>query len=267
MNNGKRKIASIMCILILSAFINATALGAEEYPRLMDGADLLTAQEEKELLEELDEVSQRQELDIVIATTESLGGSSAMDYADDLYDSCGFGYGAGRDGALLLISMEERDWWISTCGYGITVFTDAGIEYLSEQFMGDLSEGNYPAAFRTYVQQCDRFIAQAREGRPYDRQNLPHEPLSWVWILISLGVGILIALIGVGIMMSKLKTVRSQAAAGSYVREGSMNITESRDFFLYRNVHRTARPQQTSSGSSTHTSSSGATHGGGGGKF
>ncbi len=267
MNNGKRKIASIMCILILSAFINATALGAEEYPRLMDGADLLTAQEEKELLEELDEVSQRQELDIVIATTESLGGSSAMDYADDLYDSCGFGYGAGRDGALLLISMEERDWWISTCGYGITVFTDAGIEYLSEQFMGDLSEGNYPAAFRTYVQQCDRFIAQAREGRPYDRQNLPHEPLSWVWILISLGVGILIALIGVGIMMSKLKTVRSQAAAGSYVREGSMNITESRDFFLYRNVHRTARPKNDSSGSSTHTSSSGTTHGGGGGKF
>ena len=51
----------------------------------------------------------------------------------------------------------------------------------------------------------------------------------------------------------------------------SMNLTNSRELFLYRDVHRTERPKESSSsdsgGSSTHTSSSGTTHGGGGGSF
>lgn len=262
-----------LCVFAASGMIQAEAAWAGSgnssggHPRLTDEAGLLTEQEESGLLARLDEVSERQKMDVVIVTTNSLQGSSAMDYADDFYDRNGYGYGSGKDGVLLLISMEERDWWISTCGYGITAFTDAGIEYVSEQFMKDLSDGKYEAAFQTYISQCDEFIAQARSGRPYDRGNLPHEPLSPLWILAALGIGLVSALIAVAVMKGRLKTVRSQGGAGSYVQEGSMHITDSREFFLYRNVHRTARPQQTSSGSSTHTSSSGATHGGGGGKF
>ena len=61
-----------------------------------------------------------------------------------------------------------------------------------------------------------------------------------------------------------------QQEARNYVRPGSMKVTNSSDFFLYRKVTRTEKPQQKSSGtggSSTHTSSSGKTPGGGGGKF
>lgn len=72
-------------------------------------------------------------------------------------------------------------------------------------------------------------------------------------------------------MKAKLKTVRFQAAAGNYMKNmkrGSLNVTESRDLFLYKTFTRTAKPKNnSSSGSSTHTSSSGSTHGGGGGKF
>lgn len=262
-----------LCVFAIAGIVRAEAAWAGSgsssgsHPRLTDEAGLLNSQESSGLLARLDEVSERQKMDIVIVTTNSLQGSSAMDYADDFYDKNGYGYGSGKDGVLLLISMEDRDWWISTCGYGITAFTDAGIEYLSEQFLKDLSDGNYEAAFQTYISQCDEFIAQARKGRPYDRSNLPHEPLSPLWMLAALGIGLVSALIAVAVMKGRLKTVRSQGTAGSYVREGSMHITDSREFFLYRNVHRTARPQQTSSGSSTHTSSSGASHGGGGGKF
>ena len=44
-------------------------------------------------------------------------------------------------------------------------------------------------------------------------------------------------------MKSKLKTVRPQNSAATYTRDNSMEITNSRDFFLYRNVRRTAIPQ------------------------
>ena len=104
---------------------------------------------------------------------------------------------------------------------------------------------------------------------PYDVDSLPREPLSFIWIPISIGIGVTLALIIVGVMKSKLKTVRFQTAANSYMKKGSLALTESSDLFLYHTVTRTAKPESSSSsgGSSTHRSSSGTTHGGSSGKF
>lgn len=270
----KKKISVFLFVIALClstalpAFAAETDGFADEYYRVVDMADLLTDSEEAALIEKLDEISLRQNMDVVVATTDDLEGYSVRDYADLLYEQCQFGYGDSNDGLMLLISMEDHDWYISTCGYGITAFTDAGIEYIGKQIKSDLSDGNYAAAFTSYAGLCDDFITQARNGDPYDNGNLPREPLSLIWIPIALVIGFVIAKIIVGNMKSKLKTVRAQAAANSYVKNGSMNITESRDLFLYHTVTRTEKPKNNnSSGSSTHSSSSGTTHGGGGGKF
>ena len=52
------------------------------------------------------------------------------------------------------------------------------------------------------------------------------------------------------------------------MKKNSMQITQSRDLFLYKTLGRTEKPksEDRSGGSSTHSSSSGKTHGGGGGK-
>ena len=90
-------------------------------------------------------------------------------------------------------------------------------------------------------------------------------------LALALGIGLVLAWVVVHVMKSQLRSVAFQENAASYVREGSMNLTNSRELFLYRDVHRTERPKESSSsdsgGSSTHTSSSGTTHGGGGGSF
>ena len=187
-------------------------------------------------------------------------------YADVVYENCQYGYGAEKDGLLLLISMEDRDWAISTCGYGIKAFTDAGIEYISKQIKSDISDGNYAVAFDTYANLCDEFITQARNGSPFDKGNLPRGPLSMIWIPISIAIGVVLALIIVGGMKGKLKTVRTQAAANSYLKKNSLAVTESSELFLYHNVIR-SKKKGNASGSSTHTSFSGTTHGGGSGKF
>lgn len=242
------------------------------YPRLMDEAGLLSSDEAAEIKAKLDEISERQKFDVVIATVNSLSGKTPREYADDLYDYSGFGFGENKDGVLFLISMEDRDWYISTTGYGIAAITDAGREYIADKFTGYLSDSDYAEAFRIYANEVDRFVTNAVEtGKPYDVGNLPHDPLSLIWIPISLVVGILIASAVVGGMKSKLRSVSFAAAADSYVKPGSMNVRESRDMFLYSTVSRTAKPKDndssSSGGSSTHTSSSGTTHGGGGGKF
>lgn len=119
-----------------------------------------------------------------------------------------------------------------------------------------------------FAELCDDFITQARTGEPYTKANLPREALSFVWIPLSLIIGFLIALIVVGNMKGKLKTVRAQNKADGYVKKDSMNLTDSRDLFLYRTLTRTKKAnEQKSSESSTHESESGKTHGGGGGSF
>ena len=99
---------------------------------------------------------------------------------------------------------------------------------------------------------------------------MPKDPFApGASLVIALVIGFIIALIYTGSLKGQLKSVQAQRAAANYVKNGSMNITNSRDFFLYRRVDRTEKSSSSDDkgGSSTHTSSSGATHGGGGGKF
>ena len=266
----KNKITVILLsvILCLCMALPVFAAGAAD-ERVIDGAGLLSDSQKAALNDKIAEIRERQKMDIVIMTIKSLDGSTSRDYADDAFDYNGYGYGANRDGLLLLISMDDRAWYISTHGYGITAFTDAGIQYIGDKIKGDLADKNYAEAFDTFAELCDKFITQAREGNPYDVSNMPKEPLSLMLIPISIVIGLILALITVGKMKSKLKTVRFQAAAGSYMKDNSLNITQSRDLFLYNIVSRTEKPKSNSSsgGSSSHTSSSGSTHGGGGGSF
>ena len=252
----KKRILAMIFVLALCfcTVIPAFAVDADgfvsEYERVQDMAKLLSESEREALIKTLDELSERQKMDVIVVTTNTLDGKKPMEYADDIYDYCKYGYGEKRDGLLFLVSMEDRDWWISTCGYGITAFTDAGIQYIGEQMVEDLGDGNYAAAFNTFAELSDDFITKSREGEPYDKSNLPKGPLSIVWIVISILVGIGLAMFIVGRMKAQLKTVRFQAAAGDYMKSGSLNITESRDTFLYNTVTRTAKPKNTDSGSS-----------------
>lgn len=266
-----KRYLSMIITMILVSFLAVTVF-TDTYAntgesRLADNASLLTDSEASSLLEKLDAISTRQDFDVVIVTTDTLDGKSPMAYADDYYDEHGYGMGSNNDGVLLLVSMEDRDWWMSTTGFGIDAITDAGVEYISDAFMDDLSDGNYADAFQTYANLCEDFVIQAKTGKPYDVGHMPKGELPLGRnILISLVAGLVIALIVTMTMRGKMKTVRFKAAASDYMKEGSMNLTESRDLFLYTHLERVARPKD-EGGSSTHTSSSGTSHGGGGGKF
>lgn len=268
----KKKVLTIVFVLLLYALQVCMAYAAEDMPRLIDAAGLLSEGEKTALLNELDEISERQRVDTIVITLESLEGASGAEYADDFYDYYEYGFGEEKDGILLLISMEERDWYISTKGYGITAVTDAGLDYISESMIDDLSEGRYAEAFMVFAELCDDFITQAETGKPYDIGNLPKEPFGFVLNLaITFGIGFIFSLIIMGRMRNRLKTVGRQPGAENYVKKNSMNLTKERDLFLYRHVDRREKADDhganDSGGSETHTSSSGETHGGGGGKF
>lgn len=279
----KRRL-SIFLILSILCFVMGSQVCAQDIPdnrqceRLVDEADLLSDYEEGDLLAYLNEISERQQFDVAVVTVNSLDGKSAEAYADDFYDYNGFGMGEDADGALLLVCMGTREWHVSTTGYGITAITDAGLDYMSEEFLPYLSDGEYLDAFMTYAQLCDEFVTQAREGEAYDVSNMPEgassssvsSVASWlVHIVLAVILGFVLAFIPMSGMKRQLKSVQRQNTASSYVKYGSVNISEQRDQFLYHTVHRSAKPKSNSGGggSSTHVGSSGRSHGGGGGRF
>ena len=257
----KNKLLSLMMILCLLTVLALPVSAASVH--MVDDAGVLTGAEASDMEEKLTEISSRQGVDIVIVTVDSTDGQSPMDFADDYYD-----YNDYRaDGILLLVSMEDSDWWVSTTGYGITAITDAGLVYISDRFVPYLSNGEYAQGFAEFAELCDAFITQAKTGDPYDSHNLPKEPFAFIRnLIIALVIGLAAALFATESMKSKLKTVRQQAKADDYVAAGSLQLTHSRDLFLYTHLDRREKAQS-SSGSSTHTSSSGTTHGGGGGNF
>ena len=238
-------------------------------PRLVDDADLLTEAEENELLAKLDEISERQQCDVAVVTVPSTEGKTPMEFADDFYDYNGYGMGENADGILLLISMEDRDWWMSTSGFGITAFTDAGLEYISEKFLTPLSDGKYAQAFETYAKYCDEFLTQAKTGEAYDTGHMPKGTVAPIWILIDLAIGWFAAFIMASVKKNKLTTVRKKYTAEDYVVPGSLQLYVNTDRFITMSTttRHIERDTSSSSGSSTHTSSSGSTHGGSGGKF
>ncbi len=263
----------LVCLTLISplSLTVSAELYDETLPRVVDNADLLDDSEEEALESQIKTLIDKFDFDIVIVTADTINGKSPMEYSDDYYDYEGYGAGAERSGVLLLVSMEDRDWWISTRGYGITVFTDARIQKAGESIVNFLGREKYYKAFESFLSDTENYIDLTNSGRTRSNTELLKE--IGIYSLGSFGIGLIAAVITVLIFKAQLKSVKFQSGAAHYEVAGSLNLTRSNDVFLYKNVSKTRRVESNGGGrsggggSSTHISSSGATHGGGGGKF
>ncbi|MDE6470933.1 MAG: TPM domain-containing protein [Eubacterium sp.] len=301
-------------LLIISTILVPTAVYADEWrdyrssttipgerisQRVIDEADILTNEEEEKLNQKLDEINTEYSYDVVIATTDSLEGYSAEEFADDCYDYNGF----GEDGILFLVSMEGRDWAISTSGEAINVFTDYRQDMLFNLIKTDLGNGNWYAAFDKFATQCNLQIVSYENNKTTSTQsnygssttkyqysnnynnvtsnhNTDIEPVEELSpsdiILSSIIVGVIIGLIVAFVKKKKNNKKMLGNEVGfsteSYI-DGGVNIIDHYDRFV-RNEHseRFVKTRDDSNNhsrntSTTHRSSSGRTHGGSSGKF
>ena len=294
----KRIIAAALTMITLVFLMTGVCFAeTESLGRLYDEYGVLSADEYNTVLEALNVVSDRFQVDTSIAVVNSIAADGYDDiaaYADDLFDAYGYGTGENKDGILFVVAMEERQWALSTHGLAIQYVTDKGNEYLQEQFLSFLSNGDYERAFLAYAEGCDYLYAERTGQKPsdyfnqsdsydgdqdfYDEDYDSYEPVSVGrrleitarYIPIALLVGFLLSMIPMGIMKAKLRTVQQKSGAADYVDRDSLRITNVRDIFLYRTVSQTRRAQEVEDHggpSTTHTSSSGETHGGSSGSF
>ena len=246
-----------------------------------DDADLLTDEEEATLITTINTIKDKYSFDVVIHTTNDIGDKTIVDYADDYYDYNGFGCGENKDGLLFMLSMGvgegNSDYYTSTCGYGITAFTDYAI-YDSDSVINSivveyLSQGEYYEAFTKYLSLVDEFLNEAKINQPYDYNNEYDIPVGFETVVVYEAIAVVIALIIAAIngmrLKRKMKTNVLNASASDYLKKDSLEIRESWEVYSHSDITKTARASSSSSGggSSSHSSSSGSSHGGGGGSF
>ena len=259
------------------------------YPRVVDMADLLTDDEEESLAYTIADIAEDFDFDVVILTVDSIGDKTPGAYADDFFDYGGYGYGSKHDGALFMFNVGERDWYVSTTGYGIAAFTDYGIDYVYEKIAKVyIADGDYAEGFEECLDTTKDFLRAAVNGSAYDTDHTymgydnysssssssssHSRELTGKKVLICGVAALFMAWVIVSMMKKSMKTVYLQPRAGTYVRGDSFMLSQQSDVFLYSHVSQVLR--QTSSGgggggggSSIHIGSSGISHGGGGGKL
>lgn len=304
-----RKISLCIAAAMIMCFSPTMAVGAQsdlipyanELPderlkeRLVDDADLLTSEEEEELLEKLDAISEGQQCDVAVVTVNSLEDMRVQDFADDYYDYNGFGMGEDRDGIVFLVSMEEREWAFSTCGYGIDAFTDTTMSYMEDVILPYLSDGDYFDAFLTYADEADAAIRHAKnletaeeldEGEhPYYGEDVYHKdskskaPVIVAMVPISILIGMIIAWFQKKRALKQYSGLINDNRRTTKLYVSNMNLTRDDVTMVGRGVNRIHSPRKKpDSGnggshhgkvgtSSVHRSSSGHSHGGRSGKF
>ena len=281
-----KKLFSVLLLLALILSLTVPCFAIEtDPPHVVDYAGLLSSDQVAELNRQIENLRSELELDIVIVTTYGTGGQGVQAYADDFYDENGYGYGDTNSGILLLLDMEAREWYMSTCGDAIYIFTDYGLDQLGEAILPWLSNGDYYHAFLAWISGLAPYVKAYHAGSPVDGYVAPDEYESpygdeiyyyddHVGIRIqpfpvALIAGLIAAVVTVLIMRSKMNTAKMQKSAANYLKDGSFRLRQRSDMYLYSRVSRTARPKNTSSGggSSVHRSSGGISHGGRGGRF
>ena len=233
-----------------------TICEASIYPAsVVDTANLLSENEIKDLTKKIRAVESKHQIKIGVEFLKTITGKDERVAADSLLDK-NFS-GAKNGGILLLVVMDTRKWRISTDSLMMKRIPDT--DSLANNFVGDLSAGDYYGAASNYIDGVDKYLTYYEQnGVPYDSSN--------EFDILSLGFAIIFSIV-CGIMfrsslIDSMSNVQPAISAREYLKRESVKITEKRDHFLFRKVERRRKSK-----SSSHSGGGGGGHGGSGGSF
>lgn len=247
-----KRIISVLIALFLVVFlVGGMSALADARPYVFDEADLLSDAEEANLTALAADITAEYPIDVYVVAVNDfrdLGVSNAYDAAKTYYESHSLGYGAGRDGMLLLLSMDDRDYALVAKGdYATTNLTDYGRQKLSEEFLDDFRRDDWYGGFEDYYKVTKDYLYEAKTNRPVDiYPKDPPDPkmVRSLGAAISLLLGYLAATFTCAGMKSKLRSVKAASSANRYLNAGSVNFSDRSEVFTHTTQVRTPIPRQ-----------------------
>lgn len=246
----------------------------ENLPRVVDEYDMLSPEEEEYLDEKARKIIDEFGFDCVVLTTFDYGMfkhgyyneryDDIQTFAHDYFDFMGYGVGTKNDGILFVVSMADRSYAFSTCGYGMEAISDSyGVGWLEDDLVPMLSDGDYYECFDRYFDDVYDFVEEAYENKPYSKLHLKSAP-TWLfkhWFASLCISGVITACV-VWFLLHQMKTILPKPAAKNYLKNYKEKFAQ--DTYLYSNVTKTAKSSGSSGGGG---GSSGRSHGGSSGHF
>ena len=153
------------CLLALGNIVGSSfrrTIGGMYYS---DETGVLSSDEWDSVNDELQIISEDQECDVFIQVADDFGSMTPTEYADNVYEEKGVGYGVDRSGIVLVVNYDSGEWAISTAGYGITAFTDAGQTYIMDQ-VAPMLRDDPSGAFMKFADLAEDFLIKANAGGP-----------------------------------------------------------------------------------------------------
>ena len=253
----KHRLWSVISVLLTVLLLSAPALAAEntrnitEYVR--DAAGLLSAEEYAQLNQYAGTVAEEYGFGVYIATVEDFRdytSGDVFDAATAIYSDENLGKGEGKEGVLLLLSMNDRDFSLITYGdWGNFIFDGFTREVLAEEFLDDFAYNEWYDGFTDYLMAAERQLASGAEKRRSEIGTA----LIGILVFPAIVAGVAILILG-----RKMKTVSGAKRASAYL-VGGLNLSESVDRYTHTTEIR--RRKQTSSsgggGRVSHRSSGG----------
>ena len=236
----------VVLAMMLAAGAAASAESAQELPYYVsDTANLTTAEQWQKLETAAERISDRYGCGVYVVSLQDYRDygsySNIRNFSEDFYNRYRLGLGQNRNGILLVLSMEERDY--SLIAYGSDAhyaFTDYGKEVLANSFLDDFKRNDWNGGFADYISGCEQLLSRAAEGQPVDvqyesRSGIPPELSTGIII----GVPLLVSFGACEGMKRRMKPVKPQNRADEYIVPGGIHFNLKRDVFVNRTVSRT----------------------------
>ena len=248
-----RLLLAFLLVLVFCVSMAAAEQTGAQLSCVTDTAGLLS-ESEKMLLEKMAEsVSQKYGVGVYIVTVEDyrdFHSEGVYKATYTIYHECTMGEGPNRDGIMLLLSMDDRDWAMfcygSRCEYA---FNSYGQQKLEKVFLDNFGENDWYGGFEDYIKECSVYLEKAASGKPV-RASL------FIPILIVIGLSLLAAVVIVTVIWQKMENVSKKATANAYVSAG-LQLTEQTDHFTHKTTSSRKIERSSSGGGSSHSESGG----------
>ncbi|MBO4831122.1 MAG: TPM domain-containing protein [Oscillospiraceae bacterium] len=247
----KKLLLTLLAAVLMVVLFVSPALAAD-LANVTDAAELLTEQQAATLEQMAEEVSERYGCGVYIVTVgdyRDLEDTDVQTCAEDLYDYFDLGIGEEKNGILLMLSMDDRDYALVAYGQKAHYsFTDYGSRVLAEEFLDNFRRDDWYGGFYDYIQKSGEMLALAEAGTPVDTYEEDYE--DWhsemtradrikLSVGIGLVLGIIIAAITCGVFKRQMKNAVKAVGAERYIaKENGMVMNEHYDRFTHQTVHR-----------------------------
>ncbi|SHO48477.1 TPM domain-containing protein [Anaerocolumna xylanovorans] len=242
--------------------VNASAEDDKQY--VYDNYGLFSEEDVNELTDACLKYREEAQADIIMITSNNLGGKAAIDYLEDFYDEKGFGYDEKFGSTvMMLVYIGEDRRNVTIHGYGKAEYyvNNDRIEHILDDLSPFLKEKKYKKAFVEFAKESAYYMNESEGVKEAPASNDPDSgnyygessydgPSNYYGeekespfynTLVQLGIALVIGAVSVAVMAFN-SGGRMTVQGKDYMDGSNSGILESSDDYLRTTTTRVKKP-------------------------